>query len=120
MKKIIQLSLFAGIIFLASSFVATKTYLATSLRITVIDGMGNYVEGASVTLYESEEDFRASENPVQETQLTDKKGRVTFRDLEPKSYFVDVVKEKMTNYGAAQMTPELAEKRMNKVNIVID
>ena len=121
MKRIIQLSLtFSFLIFLMSFIQADKKYLPTSLRITVIDGMGNFVEGAKVTLYASEDDFKKSENPVQEAQLTDVKGRVTFRDLNPQVYYVDVVKDKMTNYGGAQVTSMLAEKKMNKVNIVID
>lgn len=94
--------------------------LPTALKITVLDGLGNYVEGAEVTLYGNEEDFKNSENPVQETQLTDKKGRVTFKGLESKSYYVDVIKGEKTNYGAAQLTPKLEEGRFNKVNIIIE
>lgn len=95
-------------------------YLPTSLRITVIDGLGNYVEGANVAIYNNEEDFKNSENPVQEPQLTNEKGIVTFKDIEAIAYYVDVTKDKMSNYGGAQLTPELKAGRMNKVNIVIE
>lgn len=97
-----------------------KETMAASLRIVVLDGLGNLVEGAKVTLYEDEEDFKNSENPVQEPQFTDAKGRAFFRDLEPKSYFVDVEKGDMNNIGGAQITSPLADKKMNKVNIIID
>ncbi len=98
----------------------SNNMLKTSLQITVIDGMGSYVEGAEVTIYSNEEDFRNSESPIQDTQLTDEKGRVLFKDLKPQAYFVDAVKGDMSNYGAAQLTPELMEGRRNKVNIVIE
>jgi len=97
-----------------------NTYLPTSLKITVIDGLGNYVEGANVAIYESEEDFKNSENPVQEPQLTNEKGIAVFKDIEAKAYYVDVTKDKMSNYGGAQLTPELKAGRINKVNIVIE
>ncbi len=120
MKNII--TIFALLIVISfSSFTSTKSlYLPTSLKITVIDGMGNYVEGATVAIYDNEEDFKNDENPVQEPQLTDEKGVVKFKDIKPQAYFVDVTKGKMNNYGAAQLTPVLEAKKTNKVNIVIE
>lgn len=94
--------------------------MAASLRIVVLDGLGNLVEGAEVTLYENEDDFKNNENPVQDPQFTDAKGRAFFKDLEPKSYFVDVEKGDMNNIGGAQITTPLADRKMNKVNIIID
>ena len=118
----ILLLVFTAIISSSYTFKSTseKALLPTALKITVLDELGNYVESAEVTIYGNEEDFKASENAVMEMQLTDKKGRVTFKGLEPKSYYVDVVKGKKTNYGAAQLTPQLEEGRFNKVNIIIE
>ena len=122
MKRLLTINsllIFAVLVF-GSFIISPTSYLKTSLKITVLDGMGSYVEGATVTIYADEDDFKASKHPVQEPQLTDEKGVVTFKDLKPQTYFVDVKKDKMNNYGAAQLTPELAENRVNKVNIVIE
>ena len=78
------------------------------------------VEGAKVTLYNSDEDYRQEKNPVSETQSTDNKGRVKFMGLEPKVYFVDAKKGDMSNAGGAAKTDTLQENRMNKSNIIIE
>ncbi|HET8861547.1 SpaA isopeptide-forming pilin-related protein [Marivirga sp.] len=91
----------------------------TNLRITIQDDLGNIQEGAKVTLYGSEDDYRKSENPVAETQTTDKKGRVTFKDLEPKIYHVYAEKGSMNNNNLGVQTDTLEAKKLNKVAIVI-
>ncbi|MEQ9376015.1 MAG: carboxypeptidase regulatory-like domain-containing protein [Imperialibacter sp.] len=93
--------------------------LPTNLRITVLNSLGNAEEGVTVTLYDTEENYIAEENPVQESQLTDGKGRVTFTKLEPKPYFVVARKGDLDNNGEGAETAPLQEGRMNKVNIVI-
>ena len=115
------------IITLIAAFVVSSASIAevdaqllpTKLRITVIDGLGNYVEGATVSIYESEKDYLASENAVA-TLSTDKKGRVTFKDLKPMAYFVEAKFEDKNNNAAGVKTGELAEGKINKVNTVID
>ncbi|WP_017733484.1 carboxypeptidase-like regulatory domain-containing protein [Nafulsella turpanensis] len=103
-----------------SAFTAPIQFLSTSIRITVLDALGNPVPDAEVTLYHTEEEYRQEENAASETVLTDRKGRVKIKDLEPKVYFVDVVKEEMTNAGAGVQTDTLREGRINKVNIIIE
>ena len=103
-----------------SAFAAPDQFLSTSIRVTVLDALGNPVPDAEVTLYHTEEEYRQEENPVFETQMTDRKGRVKLKDLEPKVYFVDVVKDDMTNAGAGVQTDTLREGRINKVNIIIE
>ncbi len=93
--------------------------LPTKLRITVIDGLGNFVEGATVSIYENEKDYLSSENPVQ-TLKTDKKGRVTFKDLKTIAYFVEAKFKDQNNNGEGVKTGELSEGRINKVNTVIE
>ncbi|GAB4246043.1 MAG: hypothetical protein Tsb0034_24860 [Ekhidna sp.] len=93
--------------------------LPTKLRITVIDGLGNFVEGASVSIYDNEKDYLASENPIA-TLKTDGKGRVTFKDVKPIAYFVEAKKDDMNNNGEGVKTGELAEGKLNKVNTVIE
>ena len=108
--------------FFSSTFVQhtpEEQLLPTKLRITVIDGLGNFVEGASVSIYDSEDDYRASANPIA-TEVTDKKGKVIFKGLKPISYFVEAKKEEMNNNGEGVRTAPLSEGRVNKVNTVIE
>ncbi len=98
---------------------AQAQLLPTKLRITVIDGLGNFVEGATVSIYETEKDYISSENAVA-TLKTDKKGRVTFKEVKPVAYFVEAKFEDKNNNAAGVKTGELEEGRINKVNTVID
>ena len=93
--------------------------LPTRLRVTVIDGLGNFVEGGSVHIYEKKEDYIAGKNAVAMLK-TDKKGRVTFKELKPISYFIQAVKGDMKNDGEGVVTAPLSEGRINKVNTVIE
>ena len=92
----------------------------TSIKITVIDELGNIVEGASVQIYGSEEDYRNESNPVTDVAVTDKKGQVKFKELESKVYFVNVSKGDKNNIGAGVQTAKLEDGKLNKVNIVIE
>lgn len=93
--------------------------LPTSLRITVIDNLGNFVEGATVIIYASEDDYNGDQNPVAGPLTTDRKGRVTFKDLKAQSYFVDARLGDKTNIGEGVKTAPLQQGRINKVNTVI-
>ncbi len=97
----------------------TSMMLPTSMRITVISRLGNPVENASVTIYANQEDYENEENAVAGPAFTDKKGRVTFNNLETKSYYVQVVKDDNNNYGDAEQTGTLIKGKLNKFNIVI-
>ncbi|GAA5038097.1 hypothetical protein GCM10011506_35320 [Marivirga lumbricoides] len=94
-------------------------FLKTNLRITIQDDLGNVQEGATVTLYENEEDYRRGENQVAEPQTTDSRGRVTFKDLEDKIYFVNATKGDMNNNMLGVQTAKLEDGKLNKVAIVI-
>ncbi len=90
----------------------------TTLHITVRDELGNIVEGASVQLFESEDDYLKEENVVTEGS-SDKYGVVKFKDLKPISYFVIVRKDDKDNSGGGERTAVLEAKRINKVTIVV-
>ncbi len=94
-------------------------FLKTNLRIVIQDDLGNIQEGATVTLYGNKDDYRKSENPIADPQVTDKKGRVTFKDLEPKVYHVHAEKGKMNNNNLGVQTDTLEAKKLNIVAIVI-
>jgi hypothetical protein len=95
-------------------------FLKTSLEITVRDNLGNVVEGAEVQIFSNKEDYQNEENPVQGIKYSDEKGRAKFTDLETQEYYVNVKKGDMNNYGAGIKTDLLAEKRNNKVTIIIE
>jgi hypothetical protein len=118
MKKLLMrnIAVFAAI-FIFSSF--SSQLLPTSLRITVRNELGNLEENANVQLFKTDEDLRNGTNIVAE-EKTDNKGRVTFRNLEPIFYFVNVEKGNKNNFGAGQKTSELSPKRINNVTIIIE
>lgn len=97
---------------------AQAQVLPTKLRVTVIDNLGNFVEGAQVTIFASEEDYRNNTNPIT-CCPTDKKGRVTFEGLQAISYFIDASKGDQNNNGEGVKTAPLVPKKLNKVNTVI-
>ena len=111
-----------GIIFILIGYyyVATSSQLlSTQLKVTVINGLGNLVEGATVSIYETENGYRNNQEPVS-TLVTNKKGRVTFKKLKTIAYFVDATKEALNNNGEGVQTCELTKGRINNVNIVIE
>ncbi len=82
------------------------------------DEVGNTVEGATVQLFEKEEDYIAEKNVAVEG-TTDAKGILKLKDLKAMSYFVIVRKDDKDNSGGGERTGKLEEKRINKVTIVI-
>jgi hypothetical protein len=98
----------------ASSFQLIKT----TLHLTVRDEVGNTVEGASVQLFETEEDYNTEKNVAVEG-TTDAKGILKLKDLKAMSYFVIVRKGDKDNSGGGERTGKLEEKRINKVTVVI-
>lgn len=119
MKRLtlIGLLLFTGL-FLGTTDAEAQIF-NTKLRITVLDKLGNVVPEAEVTLYASKEDYTKETNPVHPTELTDDKGRVTFKKLDAQSYYVIVRKGDMTNIGGGEIISELEEKKLNKANVII-
>lgn len=92
--------------------------IKTSLNITVRDETGNTVEGATVQLFETEEDYNTEKNVVAEG-VTDKKGFLKLRELKPIAYYVIVRKDDKDNTGGGEQTGKLEEKKINKVTIII-
>ncbi|MFZ5998892.1 MAG: hypothetical protein ACOYW3_00150 [Bacteroidota bacterium] len=112
MKKIFWiLALAAGL----SSFQIIKT----QMQLTVRNELGNTEEGATVQLFETEDDYKAEKNAVQ-TSVTDKKGVAKFKDLKAISYFILAKKGDKNNFGGGEQTGKLEEKRINKVTVVIE
>jgi len=100
-------------------FATGTTMLKTSLKITVLDELGNIVEGAKVDIYASGEDYDNNSNPVQESQYSDEKGRVIFKDLDKTKYWVNVEKGDKNNFGAG-VEVMLESGKLNKSTIIIE
>jgi len=102
-----------------SAFTASGQLITTTLKITVLNDLGNPVDSVKVTLYASEKDYLESKNPVVPPAYTDAKGVVRFKNLEPRSYFVDAEKGDLSNAGGGVQTQKLDQRKANKVNIII-
>ncbi len=117
MNRNILILFFAAILVIAC---APAQIMKTSLKVTVLDELGNTVEGASIVLYANEKDYHSSENPVKPVALTDKKGVATIKELEGKPYFMDVSKGDKNNVDAGVQTNKLEANRINKLNVIIE
>ena len=116
MKKFLFILFFIPMIFQAND---AEAQFSTKLRLTVLDDLGNTVEGAEVTLYKTKSDYEKEVNAVQETMVTDDRGRVTFKKLEAISYYVIVRKGDMNNQGGGEIISALEAKKLNKANVII-
>ncbi len=93
--------------------------LATSLKITVRNDLGNIEAGVLVTLYKNKEDFQKEEHFVLKSH-TNEKGVATFKGVDAVAYYVSAVKGDMDNYGAGVQTNPLDANKVNKVTIIIE
>jgi len=113
--KIFSVFFFAlGFLVVSSGFQIIKTQLSVTVR----DELGNTVEGASVQLYENEDDYAAEKN-VAAQGVTDAKGVLKMKELKAISYYVIVRKDDKDNVGGGEQTGKLDANRINKVTIVI-
>jgi hypothetical protein len=119
MKKVIaSIAIVVTLLTIISPIESLSQIFKTSLQITIRNELGNIESGAKVTLYKTEEDYNASQNPVA-SQETDDKGRAMFEGVEPIAYYVQAEKGDRDNSGAGEKTPVLDQKKINKVTIVI-
>ena len=107
------------IAFILSSFASVSgDVLKTSLTIIVRDEVGNTVEGATIQLFEKEDDYKAEKNVVA-TEVTDGKGTAKFKDVKAIAFYVLVKKGDKDNIGGGEQIGKLEEGKFNKVTIVI-
>ncbi len=115
-------SIFISILLLSSLLISASfpiQLLPTSLKIVVRNNLGNTEENVKVQLYKSKEDYR-NETQAVSVELTDKKGRVTFKKLEPIVYYINATKGEANNYGMGAQTDTLEEGRINKLTVIIE
>ncbi len=98
-KNKILLTIMLSIMLLAGC--TEKEYIeidvAPQLEITVKDLSDNNIAGATIKLYNSEEDFDLKENEVQ-TKTTDDSGKALFKDLSEDIYYFYAEKGELNNY----------------------
>ena len=114
MRRVLALFVIVAVVALTTGFQLIKT----TLSVTVRDEVGNTVEGATVRLFENEEDYKTEQHMAVEG-TTDAKGVVKFKELKAIGYFVIVSKGDLDNSGGGERTAKLEEKKVNKVTIII-
>lgn len=93
-------------------------FLPTSLKVSVLDELGNPIRDAEVTLFTNEKDYRAEANPLAQ-QITNQKGVAVFKKMNAGRYFILASFEDKNNLGSGVQTDSLVEGRINKVNTII-
>jgi uncharacterized protein (DUF2141 family) len=114
MKPVLRILIASALLSIASGFQLIKT----QLTVTVRDEVGNTVEGATVQLFEKQEDYTKEQNVAAEG-VTDAKGVLKLKDLKAISYYVIVRKDDKDNSGGGEQTGKLEGKRINKVHVII-
>jgi hypothetical protein len=114
MKTTLRTLFASGFLLCALSFQLIKT----TLTITVRDETGNIVSGASVQLFEKEEDYNKEQNVVAQG-VADNKGILKLKELKAIPYYVIVRKDDKDNSGGGEKIAKLEEKKINKVTIII-
>jgi uncharacterized protein (DUF2141 family) len=114
MKPVFNFLIAFCLLLSASSFQIIKT----TLTVTVRDELGNTVEGATVQLFEKEEDYTTEKN-VAATGVTDKKGVLKLKDLKAISYYILIKKDDKDNSGGGEQVGKLEAKKINKVTVII-
>lgn len=119
MRNLISVVIVFFIVLCATAVSAELQILPTGMRLTVLSSLGNTVENAKVTVYKTWDDYENEENAVAGPAFTDEKGRVTFKNLEEKMYYVQAIKGEANNYGEGEQTGKLKKGKINKFNIII-
>ncbi|MEO9964302.1 MAG: carboxypeptidase-like regulatory domain-containing protein [Reichenbachiella sp.] len=119
MKKHVIIIILTAFMFGASAYEYVGQILPTSLKVSVLDELGNPVQDAEVSLFDNEEDYRAETNPLAQ-KVTDKKGVAVFKKLDPVRYYILASFQDKNNIGSGVQTDSLVEGRINKVNTIIE
>lgn len=115
-SAILPLLLLAMLLFSFSN----RQLIPVSLRVTVLNELGNPEKGATVTVYNTRPDYEKEQNPAFPAQTTNDKGVAIFRNLQPMVYHISAVNGDKDNANGATQTDTLKASRQNKVNIIIE
>lgn len=76
----------------------SKSDLSTTLKLTVVDSVGNPVKGARVSLFDNGLDYLNQEKKIGASQTSGVDGIVYFSNLKPQGYFWSARKGCASNY----------------------
>ncbi len=101
--RLVRLFLYALSVFILAALVSCSRdgnfKEGKRVHITVIDGDGKVVEGATVSIYKEQAALRNNETPVLPAQKTDKNGKTTFYINDADTYFlVNAETETLNNW----------------------
>lgn len=89
------------------------------LQVFVLDENGNVQENATVKLFETEAALQSKKGEIA-SEKTNKRGKVVFKGLDEKKYYILAQKGKKDNLGGAYQTEgKLDKNRVNKINIIV-
>lgn len=108
MKKLNNIALLALVLFLLSCTKEEYVKPAPQLQISVISKYLTPVDGASVTLYNTEDDLNRHSNPISTLQ-SDQAGQVLFENLEEQRYYFYVEKDGLNNTSDVASTKNAIE-----------
>lgn len=92
----------------------------TSLELTIINNLGNPIQGANVKLYNSFDDWNLDKNQIGNTLTSDFMGKVKFSNLTPIKYFWLAEYDCQNNVnGAVTTTQPLSSNTNNTLSVVL-
>ena len=93
---------------------------STSLELTIVNNLGNPIQGANVKLYNNFDDWNVGVNQIGSTLTSDFMGKVKFSNLMPLKYFWYAEYDCQNNVnGAVTTTQPLTANINNTLNIVL-
>ncbi len=90
----------------------------TDLAVSVVDADGNVLSGISVTIYLTRDDWEEGINSV-DFGTTNTNGMITFRSLEPQSYFIEALSGDLSNWDGTVETSVLVANNINELKLTI-
>lgn len=108
MKKLNNIALLALVLFLLSCTKEEYVKPAPQLQISVISTYLTPVDGASVTIYNTQDDLNRHSNPISTLQ-SDQTGQVLFENLEEQRYYFYVEKDGLDNTSDVASTKNAIE-----------
>lgn len=92
----------------------------TSLELTIVNNLGNPIQGANVKLYSSYDDWNLGINQVGYTLTSNFAGKVKFTNLSPVKYYWFAEYDCQNNVnGAVTTTQPLSNNINNTLNVVL-
>ncbi|MEM9896708.1 MAG: carboxypeptidase-like regulatory domain-containing protein [Bacteroidota bacterium] len=119
MKKARFILLSIALLFLVGVQEGQAQKKKSKLEVTVVDDLGDVVEDAKVSIYKSKMMFDKGNAPIY-TEQTNKKGRVTFKNLAATEYYIAAIKGEKNNMGKSGRSGKLSKGKAKEINVMIE